>query len=281
VTSLRFSFATNLFVDRPLEAALEAIAAAGFGEVEILADEPHARLDRMNQTDAAAIARSLASFGLRVSALNANTVRCMSGTGSGDFFAFRPSLHERDPNARRTRVEYTRRAIRLCAALGSPVCVIASGPKPAPEHREVERSLLNESLPELIDCADENGVRLAFEYEPGLLIGSFRELRSLLSRHEMLTGNLDIGHAVVCGESPVEIAQRLGGRIGNVHFEDICGCVHRHLPPGEGDIDLAKVLDTLEALSYDGAVAFELYSCTDRADQVLQMASSYAKRRQA
>ncbi len=280
MSPLRFSFATNLFVDRSVEAALSAIAGAGFREVEILADEPHARMDRSALQSYSSLPRLLADLGIAVSAVNANTVRCMSGGGAGDFFAFRPSLHERDPKARRSRVEYTRRAIEFCAMVHAPVCVIASGPRPVAENRGVERSLLNESLPELIDFADEHGVRLAFEYEPGLLIGGYKDLRSLLSRHEMLTANLDIGHAVVCGEDPVKVAHGLGGRIANVHFEDICGCVHRHLPPGEGDVDLAGTLTALEEIGYDGAIAFELYSCTDRADEVLQMAASYAKRRQ-
>jgi sugar phosphate isomerase/epimerase len=274
---LHYSFASNLFVDRSLEDACTAIRAAGFAFVEVLADTPHAPLVKNPPPDIEGMRLAVERSGLRVSAVNANTVRCLASGSEKDFFAFRPSIHERDPNPRQVRVGYTRRAIDLCRALCAPVCVIATGPAPRDGNRSLDMSILSEILPELLDYADECGVTLAMEYEPGLLIGNAAELEKLLRLHDMLMCNLDIGHAAVCGEDPVSLVRRFGDKIANVHFEDIRGREHYHLPPSEGDIDLAGVIRELQAIDYNGAVTYELYSCQNRREEALLLAAAHMR----
>ncbi|MDZ7816150.1 MAG: sugar phosphate isomerase/epimerase [Planctomycetota bacterium] len=274
---MRFGFSTNLLVDRNLHDALETIARHGFSHVEILADEPHAQLCTARPAEYGNITGLLDRLSLVACNVNANTVRCMRGS-STDFQAFEPSLSALNPAKRAKRITYTRRAIKLAAIIGAECCSITSGPMPEKD-AGVRLSLLNESLGELIDYADELKVKLAIEYEPGLLIGSFRQAWNLLKCHEMLWLNFDIGHAIVCGEDPVAIVHKAAGRIGHVHFEDIEDREHVHLPPGEGDAPLDEIVDALAQEGYKGTITFELYSCADRPEEALAAAARYAQSR--
>ena len=270
---MKFGFSTNLFINYSLEESLNLIAKSGFKYVEILADAPHAELLNKQPSGYEHIRLLLNSLSLSVCNVNANTVRCMNST-PGDFQAFRPSLHEMNPNQRRSRVEYTRRAIELAAYLNSPVCTVASGPKV--NESGISTTLLNHTLCELIDFADELGVKLALEYEPGLLIGNYAQTKKLLRNHDLLTLNFDVGHAVVAGEDPIEIINDGAPRISNIHFEDIKNQVHYHLPPGEGDLDLEAIIRALQENEYNGVVTFELYSCVDRPKIALEKAAQFA-----
>ena len=271
---MRFGFSTNMLIDLSLREALKVIAEHGFSYVEILADDPHAQLCTARPAEYGGIAGLLDQLSVTASSVNANTVRCMGSTAT-DFQAFVPSLDTLDPRKRVKRITYTRRAIKLAAILGAECCSITSGPMPE-TGANVRLSLLNESLGELIDYADEMGVKLAIEYEPGLLIGSFREAWKLLKCHEMLWLNFDVGHAVVCGEDPVKIVRKASERIAHVHFEDIKGREHVHLPPGEGDAPLEEVVESLAQEGYKGTVTFELYSCADRPAHALKAAARFA-----
>ncbi|MFA4987319.1 MAG: sugar phosphate isomerase/epimerase, partial [Candidatus Brocadiia bacterium] len=276
---LKFGFSTNLFVREPLESALHRIAAAGFRHVEILADTPHAELAIHRPEDYAGLAALLSSLDLSVCNINANTVRCLGSGKADDFFGFTPSLCDSKPAARARRVDYTRRALELARLLGSPVCTITSGRNPTSGMRHNALSIFYESIGELTDYADELGVRLAIEYEPELLVSSFAQVRKLIEFFPMLHVNLDVGHSYLAGEDVPGVIRALGRRIANVHFEDIKGNVHKHLPPGEGDIDLEAVLAALGAINYEGIVTFELYSCTDRSVEALKLAGAYAASR--
>ncbi len=274
---MRFGFSTNLFVDFSLADSLKRIAKAGFRHVEILADAPHAELNLTRPSEYEILLPQLETLQLSVCNINANTIRCLSSGDPEDFSAFRPSLFETNPIARRKRVSYTRKAIRLAAVLGSPVCTIATAPMQTGVSKSKALSLLHDSLDELVDYADEAGVKLALEYEPDHLIGSHTELSELLSYNRMLWVNLDIGHSACVGENPIEVIKSLADRIANIHFEDIADGNHFHLPPGEGSLDLKGIIQTLRQIGYNHAVVFELYSCKSRPLEVLKKAALFAR----
>src|SRR5579862_8258711 len=69
---MKLAFSTNAFSRHPLPYALEAIAAAGYKAVEILADKPHWYPGASTFADAQAIRAQLDQLGLAVSNINAN-----------------------------------------------------------------------------------------------------------------------------------------------------------------------------------------------------------------
>jgi hydroxypyruvate isomerase len=64
---------------------------------------------------------------------------------------------------------------------------------------------------------------------------------------------LDVYHAHVNGENPVEFLKKHGGKVAHVQLADYPG---RH-EPGTGMIDFPLLFDTLRAIHYSGSVGLE------------------------
>jgi len=275
----RFAFSTNAFTRRSLSAALEAIRAAGFGGAEILADKPHAFAAGLTNSSLLRLGKLVRKLDLFVTNVNANTAagywrKCPPEP------VFEPSLVSRDASARRWRVRYTKRAIDLAAAVGSPAVSVTSGRIPNGLPPEKALAVLRRSLDEVLAHAERRGVRIGVEYEPGLLVERTDELLRLIEEvgHPRLGANLDIGHVVVAGEDVRQAIRALAPRIWNVHLEDIRGGKHYHLPPGEGDLDLPAALGALERAGYRGGLTWELYTCSDAPDEALRATVRYIRR---
>jgi sugar phosphate isomerase/epimerase len=116
--------------------------------------------------------------------------------------------------------------------------------------------------------AEAKRVRVGIEYEPGFLVGDAAATRRLLGdlNSPWFGVNLDLGHAVVCGEDPARTIETFGDRIWNCHIEDIRDRVHRHLVIGEGSIDFRRIRKALDAIGYARHLTLELYTCADRPD---------------
>jgi sugar phosphate isomerase/epimerase len=273
---MRWSFSTHAFTDRSVHAAVAAIAALGYAGVEILADRPHADPVTLDKTGIGHLSRLLETSGVFPASLNANTVSCYYGR---DFWEplFEPSLANPDPAARRWRRSQVRRCLLLAEALGCPHISVTPGrPVPGIDPRR-STDLLTASLRQLAVTAAAAGVRIGLEYEPGLLVGTADDLADLLDLVDSpwVGANLNIGHSVVAGEKLEPVLARLHGRIFHVHLEDIRGRRHYHLIPGEGDIDFAAVLDSLDRHGYGGFLTVELYQHTQAPEDAARRALAY------
>ncbi|MCE5337001.1 MAG: sugar phosphate isomerase/epimerase [Desulfobacteraceae bacterium] len=272
---MRLSFSTNAFVRFSVPEAIERIAAIGYSGVEILADTPHLYPHSTSESDLAAIASALERRNLTACNINANTA--VGYYGSGATFwepLFEPSLANPEPDARKWRIEYTKKCIDFARALNCPNVSVTSG-RMVPGLRPAKSlRLLGESLDEVLDYAVARDIRIGMEYEPGLLIESACELESLIKvvRCDRFGANLDFGHSRVIREDPAETAQRLGSRIFHVHLEDILGGKHYHQIPGEGDMDFDAVFSALDGVAYDGYITVELYTYPDNPEYAARLA---------
>ncbi len=172
-----------------------------------------------------------------------------------------PTLVSGDPAARARRIEFYRHAIRCAAELGSDCVSLWSGALgEAIGHREAMARLV-EGLRQVLDCAAAEGVAIGLEPEPGMLVDSmarFEELLGLLG-DDRLRLTLDVGHLHCQGETPIAAyVRRFGGRLVNVHLEDMRVGIHEHLMFGEGEIDFPPVLQALAEVGYQGGVHVEL-----------------------
>ena len=75
-----------------------------------------------------------------------------------------------------------------------------------------------------------------------------------------MAANLDIGHAHITDSSIIESIWKLGRLLIHTHIEDIKDKVHKHLPPGEGDIDLDAVARALREVKYNGYLVADLFA---------------------
>ncbi len=262
---IKLSFSTNAFTSFSVEEAVEKIASLGYEGVEILADLPHAFPPEMSTGDLKRLRAVVEKTGILVANVNANTACGYYGRTFWDP-VFEPSMANPDPEARAWRVRYTRQCIDLARELGSRSVSVTSGRMVPGIMPQDSMKLLRSSLSEVLEYAEEKGVNIGVEYEPGLLVEHCDELVGLLDGlgSSRLGANLDVGHSFVQGEDVPRVIRILSESIFHVHLEDIKGRKHYHLPPGQGDMDFGAVFETLRAVGYQGLVTVELYTLSDR-----------------
>lgn len=270
------AFSTNAYVNTSLPEAIERIADHGYAGVELLADEPHAYFPTFDASDRTALIESIEETDLSVANINANTAMGYYDDAPPSAF-FEPSIITDSTTDRAWRIEYTKQAIDLAAAVGAPAISITTGRPLAGNPPESAREYLRKSLSEILRYANRHDVDVGIEFEPELLIECTDEVLELIDDvdHPSLGINLDIGHAAVYGEDLTETIHRSAGHITGIHLEDIVGGrrgKHYHRIPGEGDIDFRAVFDALDDIRYDGFATLELYTYPDAPDRAASRA---------
>lgn len=172
-----------------------------------------------------------------------------------------PTLVSADPAGRARRLDFLRRAVELAAYWNSDCVSLWSGvvQDGAPEDEVWNR--LAPPLRELSAYADQRGVTLGFEPEPGMFIDTMSRFEQLLARVDgpRMKLTLDIGHLHCQGETPLaDYIGRWSSRLVNVHIEDMRRGVHEHLQFGEGEIDFPPVIAALANGGYAGGLHVEL-----------------------
>ena len=168
------------------------------------------------------------------------------------------------------RVEFYKRVIDMAAQIGTDCVSIWSGRCPDGSGRTASTIdapgaflfwHLIEGLTQTLDYAAEKGVSVAFEPEPGMFISNMQEFQTLL---EYLDGDkrlkltIDVGHLVCNGEPVRETILQWKDRLVNVHLEDMKRGEHKHLPFGQGDVDVNEALAALREANYSYGVYVEL-----------------------
>jgi fructoselysine 3-epimerase len=278
IFGMRVAFSTNAYTRFSLMEAVRGIGEAGFRGVEVLADEPHAWPGRFSDSDAARVAGELRRLGLGVSNVNVN---CSFGywKDAPPEPYFEPSLISPNRRHREDRIELIGKAIRIAKILGARNISITSGRmlgsmSPMKAAEEFERS-----IGRVLEMADEHGIDVGIECEPGLFVEYVAELREWIDRlgHPRLGANLDIGHCQVIGESIPAAIELLGDRIWNLHVEDIPGRKHYHLIPGEGTLDWQGAKAALLAIGYSRYLTVELYTHTDDPQSAAEKSFGFLK----
>ncbi|MFO7926505.1 sugar phosphate isomerase/epimerase family protein [Natronomonas sp.] len=272
----RLAFSTNAYTEHDLPEAIGRIADHGYTGVELLGDVPHAYFPEFGDADQNAVREVLEDTGLAVSNINANTATGFYDDPPPSAF-FDPSLSTADEDDRRWRIEYTKRAIDLAELVDAPAVCVASGAALPGTRPGAAYDYFVGSLHEILDYAEPRGVEVGVEFEPELIVESVQETLALLDDmgRDNLGVNLDLGHAAVHGNDPVDAVHQCAGVITGVHLEDIAGGIrgkHYHLIPGEGELSFAPMFDAFDDIGYDGFVTLELYTYSQRPDHAAQRA---------
>jgi protein FrlC len=260
---MQLAFSTNAFTRFPLVEAIQAIADSGFRGVEILADPPHAYPDKIDNALIRSVSNALEKTGLAVSNINAN---CSFGywKDAPPEPYFEPSLISPNPKHRADRTRLILKTLDFARAIGAKNISITSGRclGGMPPDRAAEQ--FAESIKPILERAEELGIDVGIECEPGLFLEYATELREWIDRlnHPRFGANLDVGHSQVLGEPIPESVKLLGDRIWNLHVEDIPGRKHYHLIPGQGTLDWHGLRASLEAIQYKRFLTVELYTHT-------------------
>lgn len=234
---MRLAYRTVSFRNMALGEALLQIASIGYDGVEICM-EYHQLAQRAGRGELSSILADAEAEGLAVASLSDH--RSLLNDRS-----FRNVLEE----------------VERASEVEVPVFIVSSGPR----GEGTGLSELVGRVDALLD-ASEGETKVALEPEPGLVIeGSegFAELKSKLRLGDDLYMNLDIGHAYCLSEDLEQLLRRFSREIAHFHIEDISSRVHKHLVPGEGDMDFARALDQVERWHSDKFVAIDLFDVPD------------------
>ena len=143
---------------------------------------------------------------------------------------------------------------------GVDVFIIAGTSKVSADLEEWKRSVSR--IREFTALAENNGLKLAIEFEPGFIVGNTNELVKLFGEidSDSLGCNLDLGHVFLCDEHPMDSVKLLGKKIFHVHVENMRRGVHNHLVPEVGDMDLSLYINALKSTGFNGAMALDIYN---------------------
>ncbi len=189
-----------------------------------------------------------------------------------------PTLMDPDPARRAVRQEFLRRSIELARELDAEAVSLWSGRTPDGLGEEEGLARLSGALGRVIAHAEEYGVPIAFEPEPGFFIDTFSRFAKLDERvsHPLFQLTVDIGHVhCIEGGEIADHVRRWGSRIRNVHIEDMRVGVHDHLMFGEGTIAFPPVLDALREVGYRGGLHVELSRHSHAAVEAVQRSSAF------
>ncbi|MDX2606490.1 sugar phosphate isomerase/epimerase [Streptomyces caniscabiei] len=257
MSGLRLGYGTNGLTDLRLDDALALLADLGYDGVGLTLDHMH--LDPFAPRLAARTRRvrqRLDALGLGV------TVETGARYVLDPRRKHGPSLLDEDKDDRWARVRLLIRAVRVAADLGAHAVHLFSGTLPDGVDPDTGYTRLADALAPVLEAAEEAGLPLAVEPEPGHLLADlagFHRLRTELGDPDGLGLTLDIGHCQ-CLEPlpPQECVRQAAPWLRHVQIEDMRRGVHEHLPFGHGEIDFPPVLRALENSGYQGLTVVEL-----------------------
>lgn len=234
----------------PLEKAFADASEMGYHFIELWGGRPHAYAPDLLAGDAYGVRRLSEKYGVPVTVYtpehNAYPFNYMCGS----------------TRQWEDAMDYLACGVRAARLLGAEYMLLSvghGGSAPLPERWE----RLVRSLRRLCAAAEQAGQKLLLEpltpWESNTCTRC-RELAQVLEEVDSpaLYGMCDLVPPFVQGEDPAIYARALGGRLRHLHLVDSDGVSDTHLIPGEGVMDLKKVLAGFREAGYDGTATIEL-----------------------
>ena len=282
---IKLAFSTNAFKRYSIEDSIREIANVGYSGVEILCDVPHAYPHTFTDDQVRALKKTLASFNMQISNLNAFTLYAIGDT-------YHPSWID---DSREMRIEHTIECIRLAKKIGAkhlstepggPVPPLTPSSQPPPssqqQYQDIGRleKIFLDGVTRVVKMAEEEDIKVLIEPEPGLLIENSRQFKNFMKKEiinsKYIRLNFDISHFYCVNEDPAKTVYELSDYIEHFHLADIAHTrIHNHLIPGRGSIDFRSVFDAMDDIGYRGFVTVELYPYQDNPVEAAKEAYNY------
>lgn len=182
------------------------------------------------------------------------------------------------PERAEQELAYVRRASQTLAGCGANVLVLGPGSGLDGYDTSIEMSAgqwssFLDNLKQVIGIAADEGLAVALHQHWGMAIEKPHHVERLITDSEV-EFCLDTGHLFLGGADPVAIAEAAKGRVAHVHLKDVDGAMAQRVrsgelpfrqaviddifkPLGEGAVDIAGFVSTLEADGFDGWYVLE------------------------
>ena len=240
---MRFGFRTQTFYKWSLERTLRALADAGFDGVDIALEHPDTNPVRLSDPKEVAVVRKMvADVGLDMMATSYH-MGCDVPTIS----------HVMD----------------IALELGTDLVIVDGDPTPS-AGLEAEWPRTVERVRKLTELAEPMGITIAMEpdFVPGFTVASSAEFERLAEEVDSpaLKLNFDTNHAVKTDDDYLAWLRRLGDYLVHVHLSDSRHRVHKHLIPGQGELDWGEIKSTLDEVGYSGYYVVDIWDDFDTPD---------------
>jgi sugar phosphate isomerase/epimerase len=185
-----------------------------------------------------------------------------------------------------------KKSIDDAVALGAPVVMIPTCPRPDTNDRTMYRKEWIEALAQVAPLADAAGIILTVENFPGLnspfiTAADFLEAKNAVPQLKLTYDN---GNAS-SGENPVESFKKCASDVVHVHFKDwdivdqptegyremLDGRYYSPALIGEGDVDTVGCWNALRDAGYDGFINIEYENSKYPADEAIRKVADYLR----
>ncbi len=252
---MNVSLSTHLFAFHDLDEAIFPLYPRyGFSLAEIWAMPPHFPSGDLPAADA--IARRMASLGIRVASVHAPLYPDVRTYRKDRWY----SLSSVDEAHRLESVAVTARVAGWLARNGGGTAVLHTS-FPAGQWYPHRWGTFLSSMNELLDAVPA-GVRFAVENTP-VDSGQVSVILDIVDRYpaDRVGVCLDLGHANIEGNA-LSAVRAAGPRLIHVHASDNRGEKDEHLVPGKGGIPWSDVTKALQDAGFDGPFTVELRDYT-------------------
>lgn len=267
---MQYGISTVVLGRTDLELALRWIAAAGFTQIEILAEPPHLAPGNL---DPQKVRAWLDELGLA------------ARVGHGIYSYQTPNCGALDEAERRRSVRFVATCFEPLAAVGAQFVVLHPTGYSLDYTADKRQKVLDQarkSMDELATLGARAGIRIAWENLPHhgteRPLHDMAELRALiddLPEHVGLC--LDTTHALIAGHDPVEQLEVAFDRLFCLHLHDSDGEGDCHWVPGRGVIDWQGFIARLDERCFAGTRTIEVMSTDETEDEVLAQALAVAR----
>ena len=262
---MKLGFFTNAYRNFPLDYALDSIAGHGYEGIELWAKGEHITpFDPREKWRR--IRDEIAGRGLQVYAVSAHL----------DFVA-------PDEDKRKLEIEKFLGVLEMAAFFETPRVHTASGGLYENcSFKQQEKNFL-EAMALIGPAAEKLGLKIGLEAEPEKWLSTPEQTISLIE-NELAPGVfgvvVDLGHAFGVGETPLSYLRKFAPYLLQIHLDDVNkdDFPHRHLIPGDGDIDYEEVFSELRRLGYDGWLSMELNRHNEDPDSAARRAWCFMQR---
>lgn len=230
---------TIVFAPFKLDQALEGLAAAGYRYCEVGAVKgwfEHIDPDTASDKDIQLAGTKLKDLGLELVSMSGHT-----------------QLQTAEGKARFTR------CLDIAAALGASIVNTFTGDATTEDEREAYFA----NVGDLCDHAKALGLKIGMETDSNMLPTAKAGVAILdrINRPDTLGFNYDPGNVVYyTGADPIEDITYALPRLLHFHFKDKVGGkgIFNFPPPGEGEIDMRRLLKIVEEAGYTGPISAEV-----------------------
>ncbi|WP_257347315.1 TIM barrel protein [Pseudalkalibacillus decolorationis] len=239
------------YLHYPLDYFLDAMVHYQFEHIELWGAAPHLYVEDLSLSDIRGIRAEINRRELKVVCFTPE--QCM----------YPINLAAREKEIRERSVHYFKKSIDAAVELRAPMVLVTAGWGYRNETREEAWNRTNDSLQQLTDYAEKEGIVLALEPLQKIesnLICTLPDLVEMLDsvRSPFLKGMVDTIPLAVEGEELVGYFEQLRDNFVHIHFID--GNPSGHLAWGDGNLPLEKYLNTLADYNYNGALTLEFTS---------------------